>query len=111
MQNDIILGWAALTPVSKREVYKGVAEDSVYVDEKYRGQGIGKALLERLIDLSEEKGFWTLQTRIFPENIVSVKLHKRCGFRIVGTHKRIGKMRGEWRDVTIMERRSTDVGV
>jgi phosphinothricin acetyltransferase len=101
-----ILGWAALSPTSKRKVYSGVMEVSVYVSEECWGKGIGLALLKKLIDLSEEKGIWTLQAGIFPENEVSINLHKKCGFRTIGTRERIGKMDGGWRDVVLMERRS-----
>ena len=104
-----ILGWAALSPTSQREVYSGVVEVSIYVSEKYQGQGIGLALLRKLIELSENKGIWTLQAGIFPENKQSIDLHKKCGFRIVGIRERIGKMNGTWRDVVLMERRSKKV--
>lgn len=106
-----ILGWAALGPVSSRCVYAGVAEVSVYVGEKYRGQGVGHSLLEALISQSEKNGFWTLQAGIFPENLPSVSLHKKCGFREVGRRERIGKMNGVWRDVILFERRSQSVGI
>src|SRR5512138_2169631 len=105
-----VLGWAVLSPVSKRAVYSGVAENSIYVAEAARGQGIGKALLRALIDASEQAGIWMLQTGIFPENIPSIKLHQACGFRIVGTRERIGRLHGIWRDVVLLERRSTVVG-
>ncbi len=105
--DDSILGWAALSPYSRREVYSGVAEVSVYVAESARGEGIGAALLSALIRTSEEQGFWTLQAGIFPENEASIRLHRRCGFRIVGTRERIGQMNGRWRDVVLMERRKT----
>lgn len=108
---NIIVGWASLSFISEREVYNGVAEDSVYVTETYRGMGIGNALFEKLIELSEKKDIWTLHARIFPENNQSIALHKKHDFRIVGTHKRIGKMDGKWRDVTVMERRSKKVGI
>ncbi len=108
---DLIVGWASLAFASKREVYSGVAEDSVYVKEKYRKRGIGDMLLKKLIELSEKKGIWTLQARIFPENTESISLHKKHGFKVVGTHERIGKLDGKWRDVTIMERRSKKVGI
>lgn len=105
-----ILGWAALSPTSRRKVYSGVMEASVYVSEESRGKGIGLALLRKLIELSEEKGIWTLQAGIFPENETSIKLHKKCGFRIVGIREKIGKINGIWRDVVLMERRSKKVG-
>ena len=104
---DAILGWAALSPVSKRHVYCGVAEVTVYVSETARGQGIGRALLEALIQQSEQNGIWTLQASIFPENIASVQLHLRCGFREVGRRERIATLNGVWRDTLLFERRST----
>jgi L-amino acid N-acyltransferase YncA len=106
-----VLGWAALSPVSGRCVYAGVAEVSVYVAERARGQGVGAALLQRLVRDSEDAGVWTLQAGIFPENTASIKLHERAGFRIVGTRERLGSMNGRWRDVVLMERRSSVVGV
>ncbi len=103
-------GWAALTPVSGRCVYAGVAEVSVYVAEAVRGRGVGKTLLQTLVTESEEAGIWTLQAGIFPENRASIELHKRCGFRVIGTHERLGQMNGIWRDVLLMERRSQLAG-
>jgi phosphinothricin acetyltransferase len=102
-----VAGWAALSPISAREVYRGVAEVSIYVAERVRGNGIGSQLLAALITASEEHGIWTLQAGIFPENVASVALHERHGFRIVGTRERIGCLKGCWRDVALMERRST----
>ena len=101
-----IVGWAALSPVSRRQVYSGVAEVSVYVGSQSRGQGIGRALLEQLIRDSEEHAVWTLQAAVFPDNEATVSLHKRCGFREVGRRERIGKLNGEWRDTLLLERRS-----
>ncbi len=106
-----VLGWAALSPVSKRSVYRGVAELTVYVAERASGQGIGRALLEALIDESERNGIWTLQASIMVENAASIRLHLRCGFREVGRRERIGKRDGVWRDTLLFERRSTKVGV
>ncbi len=103
---ETVLGWAALSPVSKRHVYRGVAEVTVYVSEDAHGQGIGRALLEGLIDESEKNGIWTLQASIFPENIASVQLHLRCGFREVGRRERIAMLNGVWRDTILFERRS-----
>jgi L-amino acid N-acyltransferase YncA len=105
-----VVGWAALSPVSGRCVYAGVAEVSVYVAEAARGQGVGKALLRALTKVSERQGIWTLQAGIFPENAASLALHKACGFREVGRRERIGQMDGVWRDVILMERRSQIVG-
>lgn len=110
-KGDNVLGWAALTPVSNRDVYRGVAELSVFVKEESRGHGIGRALLEALIDQSERNAIWTLQAAIFPENTASVKLHLRCGFREVGRRERIGKLNGSWRDTLLFERRSKTVGI
>ena len=101
-----ILGWIALAPVSSRCCYEGVAEVSAYVGEEARGQGIGKALLSRLIESSERAGIWTLETGVFPENEPSLALLQRFGFRVVGTRERIGRMHGMWRDVVFLERRS-----
>ncbi|MDF1595909.1 MAG: GNAT family N-acetyltransferase [Acidimicrobiia bacterium] len=104
-------GWAALSPVSDRCAYGGVAEVSVYVAVEAQTRGIGRALLERLITESERAGIWMLQAGIFPENRASIALHQTCGFRIVGTRERLGQMNGRWRDVTLLERRSAVVGV
>jgi L-amino acid N-acyltransferase YncA len=106
-----VRGWAALSPVSSRCVYAGVAEVSVYVAQQSRGQGIGTKLLSSLVEGSEREGIWTLQAGIFPENISSVELHKRLGFRIVGVREKLGAMDGRWRDVLLMERRSTVSGI
>jgi L-amino acid N-acyltransferase YncA len=105
-----VLGWAALSPVSRRRVYRGVAEVSVYVSGRARRKGVGLALLTALIESSEREGIWTLQAGIFPENTASVELHRRAGFRVVGTRERVGSMDGRWRDVVLMERRSAVVG-
>lgn len=106
-----VVGWAALSPVSSRCVYSGVAEVSIYLALDYCGQGIGVRLLDELIKCSEESGFWTLQSGIFPENAASLALHRKCGFREVGQRKKHGKMNnGTWRDVVLVERRSEVVG-
>jgi L-amino acid N-acyltransferase YncA len=105
-----VLGWAALSPVSSRAVYAGVAEVSIYVGESARGHGVGRELMARLIAESEAAGIWTLQAGIFPENTASIALHERARFRIVGRRERIGQMNGRWRDVVLMERRSTVAG-
>jgi len=106
-----VVGFAALSPVSARAVYAGVAEVSVYVSERARGRGVGAALLRELIRASETAGIWTLNAGIFPENTASLKLHGRCGFREVGRRERIAQHHGKWRDVVLMERRSATVGV
>jgi phosphinothricin acetyltransferase len=101
-----VVGWTALAPYSSRSVYAGVAEESVYVAAHARGRGVGRALLETLIERSEQTGFWTLEAGVFPENGASVALHLGCGFRSVGLRERIARLNGEWRDVLLMERRS-----
>ncbi|HZH63072.1 MAG TPA: GNAT family N-acetyltransferase [Metabacillus sp.] len=106
-----VVGWSALSPVSGRCVYAGVAELSIYVHSHYKGNGIGHTLLQALIKISEENGYWTLQAGIFPENSASLALHKKNGFREVGIRERIGKMNGVWRDVVLLERRSNVNGI
>lgn len=101
-----ILGWSALSPVSRRAVYAGVAEVSVYVADDARGRGVGHALLSTLVARSEQAGLWMLQSSIFPENRASLALHARCGFRVVGTRERIAKLHDVWRSTTLLERRS-----
>lgn len=107
---DRLAGWAALSPVSTRSVYSGVAEVSVYVGREFRGMGVGRTLLERLMADSEQNGIWTLQVSIFPENEGSLALHRSCGFREVGIREKIGKLEGAWRDTVLLERRSRRVG-
>lgn len=103
--NHEVVGFAVLSQVSKREVYKGVAEVSVYVSTNHRGKNIGKILLTQLIKESESKGFWTLQAGIFSENIASIRLHENCGFRVVGIREKIGELHGKWHDNCLLERR------
>ena len=105
-----VLGWTALSPVSRRQVYAGVAEFSIYVAERACGRRVGAALLKALIEVSEREGIWTLQSGIFPENTASLDLCRRFGFRIVGTRERVGCMHGRWRDVVLLERRSDVAG-
>ncbi|WP_046245852.1 GNAT family N-acetyltransferase [Hymenobacter terrenus] len=105
-----VLGWAALSPVSSRCVYGGVAEVSVYVAAAARGQGMGRVLLAALVTESEQHGLWMLQAGIFPENGASVRLHEAAGFRLVGRRERIGQLGGQWRDTLLLERRSAIVG-
>ena len=111
VENDVVLGWAALTPVSGRCVYAGVGEVSVYISDHSKGKGIGKKLLNALLEESEKNNFWTLQAGIFPENIASIKIHENCGFRIIGRREKIGQMNGIWRDTLLLERRSNTVGI
>ena len=111
VENDRVVGWDALSPVSTRCVYAGVAEVSVYVASEARGKGVGQALLSKLVEESEKEGFWTLQAGIFPENETSIALHQKNGFRILGLHEKLGKMGEKWRDVVLLERRSKVVGV
>lgn len=108
---DEIVGWAALTPVSGRCVYAGVAEVSVYIGSSFRGQKIGVLLLKHLIDQSEQSGYWTLQAGIFSENVASMTLHEKNGFRVIGYRENIGKMKGVWRSVNLLERRSKVTGI
>lgn len=108
---DRIVGWAALSDVSGRYVYSGVAEVSIYIDIEFHGQGIGDKLLKSLINESEANGIWTLQAGIFPENERSIRLHQKNGFRIIGTREKIGKMDDRWRDTIILERRSKITGI
>lgn len=106
-----IIGWAALSPVSGRCVYGGVAEVSIYVGEEARGRGLGVRLMRELIRESEQQGLWTLQSGIFPENQASIRLHERTGFRKLGVREKIGKRDGKWKDNLVFERRSRVVGV
>ena len=106
-----VLGWAALSLTSKRSAYCGVAEVSIYISAAARGKGVGKVLLTRLVEVSEQGGIWTLQAGIFAENEASIRLHKACGFRLVGHRERIAKLNGIWRDTVLMERRSSIVGL
>jgi len=109
--NGEVSGWAALSKVSGRCVYAGVAEVSIYVAARYAGHKIGTRLLEELIAESESHGFWTLQAGIFPENTASLRLHEKLGFRVVGYREKIGKMNTLWRDTVLLERRSKKIGI
>jgi phosphinothricin acetyltransferase len=110
-EGDAVAGWAALSGVSGRCVYAGVAEVSVYVASRAQGRGLGLALLNALVEASERAGIWTLQAGIFPENVASLRIHQKAGFRTVGVREKLGAMDGRWRDVVLMERRSAVVGV
>lgn len=105
-----VCGWVALSPVSSRCVYAGVAEVSIYVGKNYRGKGIGNLLLKEIIKESEAQNIWTLQSGIFPENIASIKLHEKHGFRVLGFREKVGKLHGVWRNVNLLERRSEVIG-
>lgn len=111
VDNDMIVGWAALSKVSSRCVYEGVAEVSVYVSKDHRGKGVGEFLMKNLIYESETQGIWTLQSGMFPENEGTISLHKKMGFRVIGFREKIGKLAGVWRDNILMERRSKIVGI
>jgi L-amino acid N-acyltransferase YncA len=106
LSQDGVLGWAALSPVSSRECYRGVTEVSVYVARAARRRGVGRELLEELVRRADDAGIWTIQAGILAGNAPSIALHSSCGFRIVGTRERIAQKRGEWLDVVLMERRS-----
>lgn len=110
-ENGKVLGWAALSPVSSRCVYGGVAEVSVYIAKDSRGKGVGQLLMKALIKESEAEGLWTIQSGIFPENEGSIELHKKVGFRYIGKRERVGKLNGEWKDNLLFERRSKTVGI
>ena len=100
-----VAGWVAVVPYSRRAVYRGVGEESVYVAERARGRGVGRALLEAVVESARAGGLWTLQAGIFPENAASLELHRRLGFREVGVRERIGRLDGAWRDVVLLELR------
>ncbi|MET9730240.1 N-acetyltransferase family protein [Streptomyces sp. NPDC006458] len=105
-----VLGWVAATSVSDRCAYAGVVEHSVYVHPGARGRGVARALLDALIDSTEAAGIWTIQSGIFPENTASLALHRRAGFRVIGTREHIARHHGRWRDVVLVERRSPRIG-
>ncbi len=111
IQDGLVIGWAALTPVSGRCVYAGVAEVSVYVAPGHRGRQVGQTLLQALIASSEQHQLWTLQAGIFPENQGSVHIHEKYGFRVVGYREKIGQQNGIWRDTVLLERRSKKNGI
>jgi len=106
VDNEMVLGWCAISPVSKRQAYKGVAEVSVYVSIKHMGRGIGNQLMQKVIKSSEENGIWTLYSSLFPENKGSVRLHLKNGFRKIGFKEKVAQQDGVWRDTVLYERRS-----
>ncbi|MEV7602399.1 N-acetyltransferase family protein [Kitasatospora sp. NPDC089797] len=106
---DRVLGWAAVSRVSGRTAYAGVVEHSIYLDPAARGRGVGRVLLDALLASTDAAGIWTVQAGIFPENAASLALHRRAGFRVVGTRERIGRLHGRWQDVVLVERRSPAV--
>jgi len=110
-QNGEVVGWVALTPISSMLAFSGVVEVSIYIASSAAGMGVGSRLLQQVIESSEQNNIWTIQSMIFPENVASIKLHRKFGFEEVGTRKQIGKLNGVWRDVVLLERRSTIVGV
>jgi L-amino acid N-acyltransferase YncA len=110
IEGDQVVGWACLSDITSRCVYRGVAETSVYVSPDFQGHGIGRSLLQALVESSEEAGYWTLQARIFTENIASIVLHEKLDFVSMGVHIKLGQLNGVWRDVQFLERRSTVVG-
>lgn len=110
-EGENVLGWAALSPISERCVYGGVAEVSIYVAAATRGKGVGATLLDALIISSENNGIWTLQAGIFPENVASIRLHLSAGFREIGRRERVGYVNNKWRDAVLVERRSIVVGL
>ncbi|MGE7186836.1 N-acetyltransferase family protein [Peribacillus sp. NPDC006672] len=104
-----VVGWVTLSPISTRQAYSGVGEISIYVRSTYRGTGVASLLMEKMIEQSEKEGFWTLQSSIFAINKPSITLHKKMGFRTVGTRKKIAQLYGQWHDTVIMERRSENI--
>ena len=110
-RDGAVVGWAALSPYSPRHCYRGVGDVSVYIAESARGAGVGRLLLEALVDRSEQAGYWTLNAGVFPENEVSLRLHQTCGFRVIGVRERLAEKDGIWRDAVWLERRSQVVGL
>jgi phosphinothricin acetyltransferase len=108
VDDDNVVGWVACTPYSSRFVYRGVVEESLYIDESARGRGVGRALLEHFLQVADGSGIWTIQAGIFPENTISVNLHHALGFRTVGVRERLGQMDNVWRDVLLLERRTSN---
>lgn len=111
IEEDKVIGWAALSPTSQRDCYKGVAEVTVYVHKNHQGQGVGKMLLKELIRQSEANGIWSLLSVIHQENRASIHLHEQCGFRVIGYRERIAQLNGVWRTTIMMEKRSQTIGI
>jgi L-amino acid N-acyltransferase YncA len=109
--DDVVVGWAGLQPMSPRKVYEGVVEVTIYIDASHAGKGIGRSLMNHLIDESEKAGIWTLYASIFPENTASIRLHRSVGFREIGYREKIGQLDGQWRNTVLFERRSKNTGV
>jgi L-amino acid N-acyltransferase YncA len=109
VENEQVIGWAGLQPVSARKVYEGVAEVTIYIDLNHTGKGIGKMLMDHLITTSENAGIWTLYASIFPENTASIKLHRAAGFREIGYREKIAQLDGQWRNTILFERRSKSI--
>jgi L-amino acid N-acyltransferase YncA len=110
-RDGAVVGWAALSPYSHRYCYRGVGDVSAYIAESARGAGVGRLLLEELVQRSEKAGYWTLNAGVFPENEASIRLHQSCGFRVIGVRERLGEFAGVWRDAVWLERRSRVVGL
>ncbi len=111
IDNGNVIGWVALSPLSTRSAYQGVAELSIYIDTNILGKGIGSLLMYKVITSSEENGIWSLYSSVFPENTATLKLHEKFNFRIVGTREKIGQIDGKWRDTILLERRSGMTGL
>lgn len=110
MENETILGWVVLSPVSSRSAYRGVAEVSIYIDTAAQGKGIGSELMKKAINSSEEHGIWTLFSSVFPENTATLRLHDKFNFRVIGKREKIAQLDGKWRDTILLERRSSVTG-
>jgi len=111
VEDDSVLGWIALSPVSVRKVYAGIAEVSVYIDTDSRCKGIGSKLMEQVIISSEKNGIWTLSSSVFAENKATLRLHEKFGFRVIGIREKIAQLEGKWRNTVLLERRSKTVGI
>ena len=109
--NGKVLGWVALSAVSSRSAYEGVAEISIYIDTDTLGKGIGSLLMYQVITSSEEHGIWSLYSSVFPENTLTLKLHEKFNFRVIGTREKIARIDGNWRDTILLERRSSMAGL